>query len=207
VYLYPCGLLCGFYPAGGCQEVDDDPSYHWLFPVRLQDVNIENHDQTARGFGDGQVEDVVPNRDENEEWDAEEAVAVKPARDPKSPSRAELLNHQATNLPFRSWCAKCVAGRSDNPGNRKVAPEERSVPEISMDYAFIRRECEADNATILVVKDLESLAVQATVLRTNEASLEEAGEKATEAIARFRHTAGKLMIKCDNENAISDPGN
>ena len=30
--------------------------------------------------------------------------------------------------------------------------------------------------------------------------MEEAGEKATEAIENFGHTAGKLMIKCDNEN-------
>ena len=78
------------------------------------------------------------------------------------------------------------------------------MPEISVDYALIRRDTESDNATILVVKDRESRAIQATVLRMKGASLEEAGEEATEAIANFGHTAGKLMIKCDNENAMLD---
>jgi hypothetical protein len=78
------------------------------------------------------------------------------------------------------------------------------VPEISVDYAFIRRDTETENATILVVKDRESRAVQATVLRMKGASLDEAGEKATEAIANFGHTAGTLMVKCDNENAMLD---
>ena len=122
---------------------------------------------------------MVLNPEDDDDGDVEEAVVAKPARDPKSPSKAEWLSHQATHLPFRSWCAECVAGRSGNQGHRKVAPEERSVPEISMDYAFIRRGCESDNATILVVKDRESRAIQATVLRMKGASLEEAGEKAT----------------------------
>ena len=73
-----------------------------------------------------------------------------------------------------------------------------------MDYAFIRRDCESDNASILVVKDRESRAIQATVLRMKGASLGEAGEKATEAIENLSHTAGKLMIKRDNENALLD---
>ena len=101
--------------------------------MRPHEVNDEHHDQAARGPGDGQVEEVVLNLDNDDDGDAEEAVAEKPARDPESPSRAEWLSHQATHLQFRSWCAECVAGRSDNPGHRKVALEERSIPEISMD--------------------------------------------------------------------------
>ena len=53
-----------------------------------------------------------------------------------------------------------------------------------------------------MVTDRESRAILAAVLRMKGASLEEAGEKATEAIETFGHTAGKLMIKRGNENAI-----
>ena len=77
------------------------------------------------------------------------------------------------------------------------------MPEIAMDYAFIRRDTEEESLTILVVKDRDSRALQATAMRMKGASLEEAGEKATEALTNFGHTAGKLMIKCDNEPAMT----
>ena len=175
-----------------------------MFPVSPQDVDNDLHDQAARGLGAGQADDRIASPEDDADEEIEEAVAAKRPHDPQSPSKAEWLSHQATHLPFRSWCPECVAGRSDNPGHRKRAAEERTVPEISIDYAFIRREAETDTATILVVKDRASRAVQATVLRMKGASLEEAGEKATEAVANFGHTAGKLMVKCDNENAMLD---
>ena len=58
----------------------------------------------------------------------EEAVAVRPARTPCSPTRAEREEHDSTHLPFRSWCSHCVAGRSDNPAHRLIDdPDGREV--------------------------------------------------------------------------------
>ena len=58
----------------------------------------------------------------------EEAKPAKVANNPLEPTRAERLSHEATHLPYRSWCADCVAGRKDNPPHRRMAPEERLVP-------------------------------------------------------------------------------
>ena len=41
-------------------------------------------------------------------------IGLEDARSPSSPSRAEREAHEATHFPFRSWCAACVRGRSDN---------------------------------------------------------------------------------------------
>ena len=41
---------------------------------------------------------------------AEEARESKPARDPGAPTAAMLEAHEPTHLPFRIWCATCVAG-------------------------------------------------------------------------------------------------
>ena len=45
----------------------------------------------------------------------EEARTAKPLRDPRDTTAAERAIHDATHLPFLSWCAECGAGRRDNP--------------------------------------------------------------------------------------------
>ena len=47
--------------------------------------------------------------------EGEEARAPRAARSPLQPTRAEWEAHQATHLPYRSWCRFCVEGRCDNP--------------------------------------------------------------------------------------------
>ena len=49
-------------------------------------------------------------------------------RDPSVPTAAERAAHEATHLPFRSWCAECVAGRRDNTPHRQIQQEENAVP-------------------------------------------------------------------------------
>ena len=93
----------------------------------------------------------------------EEAVAVRPARSPNAPTRAEREEHEATHLPFRSWCSHCVAGRSDNPAHRLVADpdgERRGLPEVHLDYAFLKRGDSDDLIKLLVVKFRPSRAVR-----------------------------------------------
>ena len=71
-------------------------------------------------------------------------------KDPCAPTKAEREAHEATHLPFRSWCEDCVKGRRDNPPHTRVR-DEVEVPEIMFDYGFLRRDNEADTITILVV--------------------------------------------------------
>ena len=130
----------------------------------------------------------------------EEAKPAKVASNPLEPTRAERLSHEATHLPYRSWCADCVAGRKDNPPHRRMAPEERLVPEVMLDYAFVRRDDETERATILICKDRESRAIRAWVMRYKGASEEEACDRACEGIKSFGHK-GRLLIKVDNEPA------
>jgi hypothetical protein len=52
-------------------------------------------------------------------------------------------------------------GRRDNPPHKKIESEEIGVPEIPMDYCFIRREEEEQVLTILGMKDRATRAIQA----------------------------------------------
>ena len=102
------------------------------------------------------------NGDEiDEQRPAEEARLAKPARDPGAPTRAEYEAHQATHLPYRSWCEECVSGQRDNPAHRAIQQDPDAVPEVAFDYAFVRRDNETETATILIMKDRGSRALRA----------------------------------------------
>ena len=71
---------------------------------------------------------------------AEDAVVPAPVHSPCTPTRAEREAHEATHLPFRSWCEVCAHGRYDNPPHRHrptEVVEEHRLPEVHLDYAFV----------------------------------------------------------------------
>ena len=78
------------------------------------------------------------------EGDCEPAENAEPAnlramRAPRSPTQQEVDDHQAAgHTPYRNWCRACVAGagRRDRHEKQRRA-EERAVPTISVDFAFL----------------------------------------------------------------------
>ena len=155
-----------------------------MFPVR-PDASDDGHDVRDEA---GDVEgggDAVAGDEEPEE-EVEEAKAVRVARNPLAPTQAEREAHEATHLPFRSWCAECVAGRRDNPPHARMPEEEHQVPEVMLDYAFVRRGEETETTTILIAKDRDSRAIRAWVMRHKGVCLEEAGERAADAATAHR---------------------
>jgi len=78
----------------------------------------------------------------------ERGQAAKMVRRPPEPTEAERIRHRVTHLPYRAWCEECVKGRGLDSPHRMQG--ESSVPEIYLDYAFLRAEEDTDTATILL---------------------------------------------------------
>jgi hypothetical protein len=168
-----------------------------LYPVRPE---VEEEGGAAEAVRENAYG--VPWLEGDEEEEAmEEAVVAKPAKDPHAPTHAEREAHEATHLPFRSWCAECVSGRRDNPPHLRREPEERVVPEIMLDYAFIRRQDEVEKVTVLLMKDRESRAIRAWTMRHKGVSYEEAALRTMDGIKALGHN-GKILVKVDNEPAL-----
>ena len=82
--------------------------------------------------------------------DAEEPLERKMASDVKTPTRSEVLEHEKTHLPFRSWCRCCVKGRGVASPHASIK-EDPTAPQVVMDYCFPRAK-----VTILGIKHVLS---------------------------------------------------
>ena len=70
--------------------------------------------------------------------EGEESTSLRVLPSPTPPSRQEMLEHNLTHWPFRSWCRHCVAGKAKAAGHRSSGSTGNSeVPVVSMDYAFM----------------------------------------------------------------------
>ena len=72
------------------------------------------------------------------EEDFEEALRPNGEQAPNSPFRQERLEHELTQLPFRSWCDVCVEGKCKADQHRATGQlAESAVPVFSFDYALM----------------------------------------------------------------------
>ena len=103
-----------------------------------------------------------------EEDETQEEAPVKPLKSPMVPSRQEVLEHDVTHYPFRSWCAHCVRGKFKSSKHSATGGgEESEVPVVGFDYAFLsdrnrKHDDEEDDseeiesATLKVLVELDS---------------------------------------------------
>ena len=127
-------------------------------------------------------------------------------RPPMMPSRQEVLEHYVTHIPFRSWCAHCVAGKcKSKPHFQKREEEESDVPLIAFDYAFMSETYTEDGAEekadlkILVGRDRKSKVPIAISVPSKGI---DADEYAVRRILRYLNFLGygKTLLKSDQES-------
>ena len=147
------------------------------------------------------------DEDANEEDEEHEEVgkrSVRIKRGPHEPTQKEILEHNATHVPFRSWCPHCVSAAAKASPHKKIAEEdqEKAIPCLHADYWFMRDDKAGESVPVIVVKDDETKAVGGHVV-TIKGSVDWVAEKICEDIERFGHV-GKIILKTDQENALKD---
>ena len=72
------------------------------------------------------------------EEERQEGRSVKGMRGPVKPTKQEKEDHERDHIPFRSWCAHCMRGKTKASGHRGEGDQEkREKPIVSVDYAFL----------------------------------------------------------------------
>ena len=82
----------------------------------------------------------------------EEATVPKHVRSPDQPTAKEILEHEATHVPYKPWCKFCIMGRALNDPHRRVSceeanreKEENAVSTVSVDYAYLNEKLEIED--------------------------------------------------------------
>ena len=101
---------------------------------------------------------------------AEDVQVPKPLPSPVLPTQQEILDHNLTRNPYRSWCKYSVMSRRPNdPHKSRVL--QRTVPLLVGDYCCLRSATDEILQTALVVRmypfnTLRGIPVDSKTLRT-----------------------------------------
>ena len=129
----------------------DNQSLHAVGDGAMVDENVA-YDAAfvdGGGSGSGQVGEVnggeEPESREDSRGESREHQTIAPGdtaktktvRSPIEPSKKAREDHNATHLPYRSWCISCVSGRGVASPHVK-SDEKKTIDEVGMDYCFPR---------------------------------------------------------------------
>ena len=134
-------------------------------------------------------------------------------RRPKMPTLAEREQHEATHMPFRSWCRHCVRGRGRNSPHWKrmaayeEAKEAGQVPKVSMDYHFMSQadECAGKNPLLIMVDESTGESFARAVGKKGagqDRDMEWMIKSVVDELEAWGHRGQDIIIKCDQENSI-----
>ena len=149
-------------------------------------------------------QDTEPTGEDDE--GTEERAEFKPRALGKSPSRAEILEHNRLHMPFRSWCPVCISAKApDLPhGRRRVGPDEASVrDEVSVDYCFLKDTVGGPTVTVLAGRDRRSGLYVGHAVPFKGCGVEWVSEQLERDLRKMGYY-GSVVLKSDQEPALVD---
>ena len=109
-----------------------------IVPGNVGIVGSEESEQrgVSGGSGDGEMQDAV-NKPDTADEDLGQARTPKIAARPYTPTKKEREEHEATDLPYRSWCEHCVFGKGVHSPHVTEKDKENLGATVSVDYCFM----------------------------------------------------------------------
>ena len=97
------------------------------------------------------AQDKVVTEEEVEADTGEAWQTIRGMPEPIQPSRAERERHALTHMPYKNWCPHCVAARrTADAHHRHKGDDQRTMPLLVFDYAFLRTAEEEELVTCLI---------------------------------------------------------
>ena len=123
----------------------------------------------------------------------------------EKPSQEEIDLHRLTHLPFRSWCAECVAAKSKESPH-KILPAKSSQeewPTIAVDFMFTSTTgCDDPPSVVLIGIDSWTRWVEAYPIPRKGG--QQSTERCVEGLVQMSCQPGysQVTIKGDNESTM-----
>ena len=146
----------------------------------------------AEEVGEAQQEEMAEGRD------------VVTRMSPKQPSIEERRTHNLTHIPYRNWCAHCVAARGRNfPHKRSEGEKEDQHPCVHLDYCFPRDTVGGESVPVLVARFSDSKSLAGHVVPHKGASHRWSVDQVCRDLRKFG-LAGTVILRSDQEPALVD---
>ena len=169
-----------------------------LRPCDINDVEDAGVEASGASGVSHTASPVEVEAEEEEEFGSRSTVRML---DPRTPSPAEVAEHELTHLPFRNWCRHCVKGRGKEAPHRKQTTET-SVPELHLDLMFLGEEADPGNTlTILVAKERQTKMSLASVM-PNKSTGHFLCSRVLAFLKEIGCDTGDLTVKSDQEPAM-----
>ena len=160
--------------------------------------------------GEKSVEQDDSRAEEVGEKEEEEGREPKVIKAPRTVSKEERDTHEATHMPFRSWCRHCVRARARNMQHSKNTEQEDTgskVPRVSMDYFFMSEEDKrACTNPLFIMTDEESKEKYARAVgKKGTTDMDWLIKDIVAELKAWGHQGGEggeLILKSDNEHSI-----
>ena len=181
--------------------LDDIRPRNAALPETTKDTDEDNHDDEEKRKGLAPIQEGFEDYVDWDDGDDDGQVPRVP-KDVMTPSAEDIEAHNATHIPYKSWCPACVEGKKSNPPHRRVVEEGRTVPELAIDYAFMRDSEDADRLTIVIMKDRDSKAVFSDMVEVKGQGISGTIQRIADNISRLGYK--KVILKSDQEPALID---
>ena len=170
--------------------------------------NGHGTDIEDNGRGAGIVENSNSDQARNDDDDEHGLIRPHSLQAPFTPSRQEVLEHELTHLPYRSWRECCRRGKSVSHGhyNRPETEEENKVPLAALDYAFLSKtdgdDQELSEVKTAVIKGKSSKCVFPIPISQKGVGKEE--DDSVQHLLKVLDDLGysEIIFRCDQESAL-----
>ena len=63
----------------------------------------------------------------------QDAAQTRVRKGPAQPTEEQIMKHNATHLPFRDWCAPCIAGKASDWPRSRITHSPTAIPMCQLD--------------------------------------------------------------------------
>ena len=104
---------------------------------------------------------LFPTQLESDDEEQQQGTNAQAVQAPKQPTPQEILEHNVTHLPYRSWCPICAQAR----GRQNNHPKQHSkLPIIQLDFGYIKGFDASNVHPILTAMNIQSGMIMALQL-------------------------------------------
>ena len=111
-----------FHRDGTVRPTGNNKEAKGLSQPQVSPITEAEENEETEGLMQEEAEEEQEEKEETEE-DEEEGEKPKTVNVRKRPTQKQRMEHEATHIPYQSWCRHCVRGRGRNRPHRKKKRE------------------------------------------------------------------------------------